>query len=156
MNEEQVQKFNSVVNKKDTVYILGDVMLGDNEEGLTWLKQLKGHITIILGNHDTEARKKLYRDTGYPVKDIETIRIKKHSFYLSHYPTVIGCLSDTDWERWVINLYGHIHQTGSNFYQDIPWMYYVGVDSHDGYPVEVNQILFDIKKQINDCLFLLC
>ena len=44
----------------------------------------------------------------------------------------------------VINLFGHTHQT-TNFYNDNPYMYHVGVDSHDCYPVLLEDILESIK-----------
>ena len=50
----------------------------------------------------------------------------------------------------IINLYGHTHQK-SNFYMDNPTMYHVGVDSHNCYPVEINDIITDIKNQIDIC-----
>ena len=60
MNEAIIERWNSVVCQDDIVYHLGDVMLGNNEEGLKLLKSLKGKIYIAYGNNDTEARIKLY------------------------------------------------------------------------------------------------
>ena len=40
MNEIQIEKFNSLVQSDDTVYILGDLMLGNNDEGIKCLKRL--------------------------------------------------------------------------------------------------------------------
>ena len=37
MNEIQIEKFNSLVQPDDTVYILGDLMLGNNDEGIKCL-----------------------------------------------------------------------------------------------------------------------
>ena len=47
-------------------------------------------------------------------------------------------------ECQVINLYGHTHQT-HNFYEDRYYMYHVGMDSHDCYPVHIDTILAEIK-----------
>jgi calcineurin-like phosphoesterase family protein len=60
MNDEIVRRWNEVVAPDDDVYHLGDVMLNDNDLGLKLLKSLKGNIHIVLGNHDTEKRIKLY------------------------------------------------------------------------------------------------
>ena len=54
----------------------------------------------------------------------------------------------------MIGLYGHTHQK-SNFYQDIPFMYHVGLDSHDCYPVSFEQIIIDIRNKIGECYAML-
>ena len=50
----------------------------------------------------------------------------------------------------MVNLFGHTHQT-SNFYKGDPWMYHVGVDSHDGYPISLDQVLEDIRAEMKKC-----
>lgn len=157
MNETILKNFNSIIDEDDTLYLLGDLMLGNTEEGFNYLSQLKGHIHIILGNHDTDARIKEYRK----IPNIESIEYadliklkvedKKYKFYLSHYPSHTTNIDDHgDLERVLINLYGHTHQK-TNFYLDNPTMYHVGVDSHNCFPVEVNDIIKDIKEEIQDC-----
>ena len=44
MNEQQITKWNSVVGIDDDVYVLGDLMLGNNTAGLACLARLNGHI----------------------------------------------------------------------------------------------------------------
>ena len=51
----------------------------------------------------------------------------------------------------LVNLFGHTHQK-TNFYNGIPFMYHVGVDSHLCYPVKIERIIEDIKNEIADCL----
>ena len=41
MNQAIVKNWNAVVDVDDIVYLLGDIMLGDRERGLYYLKQLK-------------------------------------------------------------------------------------------------------------------
>lgn len=48
-DEEQVRRINSKVGRKDTLIILGDV--GDVE----FVKKLRGHKVLIMGNHDGGA-----------------------------------------------------------------------------------------------------
>ena len=150
MNEAQVCKWNEVVTDEDEVWVLGDLMLGDSEQGLSYLKQLKGKIHVCLGNHDTSKREKAYRDLGWDVQLCARMKYKKISFYLSHYPTITHNIDEKELWQVVVNLYGHIHQT-ANFYHDDPWMYHVGVDSHDGYPVSMDQVLADIRAEMKRC-----
>lgn len=150
MNIKQLEKFNSVVTDEDEVWILGDSLLGNAEEGLKYLKQLKGKIHICLGNHDTATREKIFKDLGWDVQLCARLKYKKLNFYLSHYPTITHNLEEKEIWQVVINLFGHTHQT-TNFYHDDPWMYHVGVDSHDGYPVSLDQIILDVKAEMQKC-----
>lgn len=150
MNIKQLEKFNSVVTDEDEVWILGDSLLGDAEEGLKYLKQLKGKIHICLGNHDTANREKMFKDLDWDVHLCARLKYKKLNFYLSHYPTITHNLEEKEIWQVVINLFGHTHQT-TNFYHDDPWMYHVGVDSHDGYPVSLDQIILDVKAEMQKC-----
>lgn len=154
MNEAIVERWNSVVAPDDEVYLLGDIMLNDNDVGMEYLKKLNGKISILRGNHDTNSRIKLYGLAGNVVDCglyAQVVNINGYNFYISHYPTMTSNLdNDAPIKRHVINLYGHTHQK-DNFYQDIPFMYHVGMDSHDCYPVEITQIIEDIKAKVNEC-----
>ena len=39
---------NEVVSPDDDVYVLGDLMLGDNKEGIELIKKMNGNLHIIL------------------------------------------------------------------------------------------------------------
>ena len=146
-----IENWNAVVSPEDDVYILGDLMLNDNDHGVECLKQLNGNIHIIFGNHDTAARQKLYEDLGYDIlRWAEVIKYKKYHFYLSHYPTFTGNLDAESLHQCAINLYGHTHQQ-HNFYQDIPFMYHVGCDSHNNTPILLDDILDEIKAKVYEC-----
>ena len=150
MNFQQVMKFNSVVTNDDEVWLLGDSTLGDLEEGLYWLKQLNGKIHVVLGNHDTATREIAYKELGWDVHVAARLKYKKINFYLSHFPTICTNLESESLYQTMVNLFGHTHQI-VNFYQDNPYMYHVGVDSHNGYPISLDQVIEDIKTEINKC-----
>jgi len=142
-----IQNWNSVVGDEDDVYLLGDVMLGDNEHGLDCLKRLHGKIHIVLGNHDTEARIELYITCPNVVEIVHAIEIKykKHYFFLCHYPVITANYDDQlAWAKHLINLHGHTHSQ-YKFYNDNPYMYNVSLDAHNNMPVEINEIIADIK-----------
>lgn len=157
-DKEIIRKWNEVVSPEDTVYLLGDLMLNDNEHGMECLKRLNGNIKIIWGNHDTDTRKALYETLpnveilGYAT----VVKIDKYHFYLCHYPTYTSNLENgAPLSQHMINLYGHTHQHGSNFYHDIPFMYHIGLDSHNNYPVSFEQVIIDIKNEVNTCYAML-
>lgn len=50
--EAMIQLWNSRVNKKDTIYILGDLSFGTIEDKRKLFQRLNGNKVLILGNHD--------------------------------------------------------------------------------------------------------
>ena len=47
-DEQIIKNWNEIITDEDEVYILGDLMLNDNEGGIRKLQQLKGKIHIIV------------------------------------------------------------------------------------------------------------
>lgn len=153
MNEAYVQKWNETVTAEDDVYALGDLILGDTSN-IEYLKRLSGKIHIVLGNHDTSNREKMYRELPNVVEVAEVgirLKYKKHHFVLTHYPMMTGNLEKESLKQMSLNLYGHTHQT-SNFYNDMPFMYHVGVDSHDGYPVLLDDVIEEMYAKVKECI----
>lgn len=154
---EVIRRWNEVVGPEDTVFHLGDVMLGDNEYGLNCLRQLNGFIKIIPGNHDTPTRLKLYKELdnvevlGYA----EMSKYKKYNFYLSHHPTITSNLEKAPYLRMhLINLFGHTHQQ-NKFYMSMPYMFHVGMDSNNCTPVLLDDAIEMMKAETQICLDLL-
>ena len=150
---EIIKRWNEVITAEDDVYILGDLMLGDNAHGIHCLSQLNGKLHILTGNHCTSARQKLYHTLENMVEFCgcaTTIKYKKKQLYLSHYPTITSNM-EANPHQAVFNLYGHTHQT-TNFYNGQPFMYHVGVDSHNCYPVLLDDVITEIKNEIDACI----
>lgn len=151
MNETIIKNWNSLVNYNDTVYLLGDIMLNDNFEGINCLRRLNGNIKIIFGNHDTDSRKDLYKELwnvevlGYATM----IKAEGYTFYLSHYPTITSNHDvDKPLKKRVINIAGHTHTTDpfADFNKGL--IYHCELDAHGIAPVSIEQIITDIKKKI--------
>ena len=152
-----IENWNNTVTKDDIVYHLGDVMLGDNAYGISCLEQLNGQIKIIPGNHDTPTRLELYKNL--PNVEVlglaEMIKYKKYNFYLSHHPTMTSNLEKAPYLRMhLINLYGHTHQQ-KPFYQDIPFMFHVGMDSNNCTPILLDDAIELMKKETQKCIDML-
>ena len=143
MNEEQVRKWNAMVAKDDEVWFLGDGMMNDNVAGAMCFSKLNGKIHIITGNHDSPARIEIYKQLGFDVQDGKRLIYKKKNFIFSHEPVITSNGRFKGW-RDTVNVHGHTHQT-SNFTEGYPLMYHAGVDSHNGYPI----LLDDIIEEIN-------
>lgn len=152
-NETIIQRINSTVTDEDDLYILGDLMLGNNEAGMECLRQLYGKKHLILGNHDSTARIQLYQESNLftEIAYATMIHYNGYHFYLSHFPTFTSNLEKESLKQCTINLYGHTHQQ-NNFYNDIPFMYHVGVDSHNCFPVSLDKVIVDCEYQKDDCI----
>jgi len=147
-----IENWNKTITDEDEVYVLGDLMLNDNEKGMSYLRQLKGKLHIILGNHDTPRRAALYATLPNVVEVVHAAQIiyKGKIFYLSHYPTITSAgEAQKDPGKIVYSLFGHTHQQ-TNFYNDSYFIYHVGLDSHNNYPVSIEQVIEDCHNKFNN------
>ena len=83
-NETIVSNWNKVVSPEDDVYVLGDLMLNDNETACEYIKQLNGRIHIVRGNHDTDARIARYKELPNVVEIVDAARLKYNKYHHLH------------------------------------------------------------------------
>lgn len=143
-DEKIIENFNSVVTDEDDVYILGDLMLGDQDYGIECLQRLKGKLHIIRGNHCTNKKTERYKELPSVVELIgwaTVIKYKKWNFYLSHYPTCVGN-GDDSVKMWCIC--GHTH-TENKFLDIDKKCYHVEPECQNNFPVEIEKIIEDIQ-----------
>ncbi len=138
MNEILIQKYNSVVHKNDTVYILGDLTFRTPIETANELiSRLKGKKILIRGNHDRhDYDASLFEE----VSDFKMFKYEHVTYSLIHYPMM-------EWKHSRhnrgINLHGHIHSDGTYNENNIAngiLRYDVGVEAHDYLPVSLDVI----------------
>lgn len=151
MNEAIVERWNNVVKPDDMVFHLGDLMLNDDDVGFHMLKRLNGHICVVWGNHD--SRKRQERVWNYPIITLgyaHQFEHKKITCYLSHYPTLTANYDVKHFNQHVINFHAHTHQK-TNFLNPMnPFMYHVGMDSHNCTPVNIEEAISDIRNRWNE------
>jgi calcineurin-like phosphoesterase family protein len=92
-----IEQWNSVVNKRDITWVLGDVCMDRSK--LHLLSQMKGQKRLILGNHDSF---KLEEYQKYFISIHAVVKYK--GFWLSHTPIHPIEL------RGLRNCQGHVHQ----------------------------------------------
>ena len=165
-DEAIVDRWNNVVRPQDTVYILGDVMLNNNDKGIELLNRLNGEFWFIRGNHDTDERVRRIREECkniyHPLENVDSFmpyaylkKINGYKFYMSHYPTFTSNLENmAPLKHHTINLFGHIHQK-ARFYNDVPFMYNVSMDAHNCTPVHFDEVISDINAKVDECLEML-
>lgn len=147
MNKHIIVRYNSSIQPEDTIYILGDIMMGTDYDSIDKiLRLLKGHKILIIGNHDTDKRIDFFREGKY-FEDIQFgARIKKgkKTFLLTHYPMLIENIT----KDGVYNLHGHTHST--SIFSDIPKCINVAVDAWNCYPANIDVVNDLIKGGTNN------
>lgn len=154
MNEAIVDKWNSVVSSDDIVYHLGDLYLNDSVEAIKYIKQLNGRIIWIRGNHDTTNKidyvynhcSNVELMAGLNSSFAMILPYKKLRCYLSHYPTLVANYDEKHFSQHTINFHGHTHQTEKFLFPDNPFIYNVGLDCQDNYPIEIEEALEDVRQ----------
>lgn len=109
MDETLITNWNSVVQKDDTVFILGDLIFRTAQDPEYYLHRLKGRKVLILGNHDSWFRKnqkryETYFDNteGYQYMEVSD---QGRRVILFHYPI----LEWNAYYRGAYHIYGHVH-----------------------------------------------
>jgi calcineurin-like phosphoesterase family protein len=144
-DKEVIKRINSTTEQEDTLYVLGDVMLNDNELAMEYLSQIHCKLIFLFGNHDTLTRQKLLSDKYETVGYATMLKYKKYSFYLSHYPTLTSNYDDKALYQRTINLCGHTHTQDKFADMDKGYIYHTELDAHNCYPVSIDQIIEDLK-----------
>ena len=131
MNEELIDRWNSVVTNKDVVYHLGDFGMASSKDIDDVAKRLNGREKyIILGNHDKRAPATFTRK-----EQVTKVIDEGITFYLCHYSMRVWPSSH---RNTTYQLYGHSHGN----LPGIPGMSLdVGTDCWDYYPINKDQIL---------------
>lgn len=96
-NNTIIDNWNSIVTKRDSVFVLGDVVFG--EQNFPLLGQLKGTKKLVMGNHDKYP---ITSYTKYFSQVFGCVRYKE--YILSHIP-----VHENQFERFKRNIHGHLH-----------------------------------------------
>lgn len=103
MNDYIVKQWNSVIQKDDVVWLLGDLALNcTKDEAKSVIEKLHGNIKIVLGNHDHwpmsfyQSLSNVSYVSKYPV-------IIQDFFILSHTPMFVSNNAP------YFNIFGHVH-----------------------------------------------
>ena len=99
-DEFLIESYNSIVNKKDLVYILGDITM-ENPFYHYQLDRLNGRKKVVLGNHDNP------KSIPDLLKHVETVSGAERykGFLLTHVP-----IHPNEISFWRGNIHAHIHE----------------------------------------------
>ena len=138
MNKTIIKKWNSIVDKDDKVFILGDFGFGDKEILTQIFQKLGGNKVLIMGNHDKRKSIKWWLDIGFKEVYKYPIIYDNH-FILSHEPLM-------NVPESFFNIHGHLHSKTMNE----PNKYYnVSVERINFKPINykiIRNLHYDCKK----------
>lgn len=151
MDNAIIKNFTEILTFEDTLYVLGDIVMGGEAMHAEWNRVFYSipckNIYYIIGNHDSTNKCEYYDSHNFQCLGYASmLKIhKKVSFYLSHYPTITENFDEENGKgHRVINISGHTHSK-EKFYNNNRYIYNVALDAHDCRPVELEQILKDIR-----------
>ena len=134
MNETMIERWNSVVQPRDKVYMLGDVGFGDRKLLPTILSRLKGSKRLCLGNHDN-GKDPLFLACFQKVSLWRFF--KEEGFIVTHVP-----MRDDQFRFKVpLCVHGHIHSNPD----PSPFHMNVSVEVTDYTPVPMDVIVDRVK-----------
>ena len=140
MNNDIVEKWNSVVGEWDTTYILGDIAFTSVTETFKLIDRLNGAKILIIGNHDKQIVKadNVLRHF-YSIHDYLEIKHKGIKVVLFHFPIA-------EWNqihRGAIHFHGHLHGKPSYVEGRIKD---VSIDENGLYPFSLDDLIDEMVK----------
>lgn len=111
MNEQLIQNYNSVVQKHEVCYWLGDIMYGATKDKVrNVLNRMNGRKYLIMGNHDRNHSETWWKDCGFVKVFSMPIYDAENYILLSHEP-----LQEFGNIPPIVNYHGHIHIQNYDF-----------------------------------------
>lgn len=125
-DEHIIKMWNSVVHKRDMVYILGDITM-EKPHHYHLLYMLNGRKKVVAGNHDKPQH------SNELMKYVDSISgmVQYKGYVLTHCP-----IHESEIDRFRANIHGHVHEN------TLPDDRYINVSCEvvDYTPVEFSQI----------------
>lgn len=113
MNKVLVENWNNKVSENDDIWIIGDFCYRSEKDPSYFLKQLKGHKHLIVGNHDkvTVESKSAYKYLE-SIEKLQHLKDGNHQVILCHFP-----LAEWAGKHYgSYHIHGHIHaRTGETY-----------------------------------------
>lgn len=144
-----IYNWNSVVIDNDDVYMLGDFIMGSDMELVHFLlRQLKGRIHLIRGNHDSTRKLEIYQQ--YPQKIVEIqyftyLIYKGKTMVLCHFPIMSAGFAKMCQQKDTLILHGHVHNKAP-LYDPASGLINVSADVINFTPISFPQLMEHIRR----------
>jgi calcineurin-like phosphoesterase family protein len=155
MREEIIRRHNEIVCPNDTVYNVGDTFWRFNkpDEVHDYLAALNGRQVYVLGNHEEAIRDYFNKYPESPLFGCLYERLYLRNDFtgtpggivLDHYAGLVWQNS----HNGSYQLFGHSHGKLNKVVENMPGLLSmdVGVDSHNFYPVSLDQVKATMEKK---------
>lgn len=130
------ERWNQVVNKRDTVWILGDVSM-ERKRDYQKLGRLNGFKKVVLGNHDLPKGSHNQEMLKWVNSIAGAVTDRGGRWILTHVP-----VHPTELDRWGVNIHGHLHEESIGE----PGWICVSCEQVDYTPVRLDSLLKDITE----------
>ena len=147
MDEDLIKRWNETVSNDDIVFHLGDFAFGSVEKQKSYFDRLHGVKYLILGNHDCSASRMERIGFINPVKN-HMCRYGDIDIHMVHNPDHAKGLAIEE-----IVLFGHLHNTKSQKYDNMYTWVNCCVENWDYRPVSMDDILASIGKRLIVSIF---
>lgn len=112
MDRVMIERWNNKVRSEDEVYIIGDFAVRSSRDEAWYLRQLKGHKHLVIGNHDmkllnNEKAMKHFESVDKIMEISDEINGEKTTIVLCHYP--LAEWNKSRYGAW--HIHGHIHKS---------------------------------------------
>lgn len=148
-NAEMIRRWNAAVAPEDTVYHLGDFIMGAPETVPGILNALNGHIILCRGNHETKRKLAIYEQ--YPEKievhDIQYLSYNGLFWVLCHFPMTDEAFLDmvVQDNSEVVVCHGHTHDKDP-FFNIQYHVFNVSADVTNFTPVLLDDMYIRVKE----------
>jgi len=149
MNEALISNWNSMVAPDDTVYNLGDFVLGKIDSARRFFSRLYGNIKVIPGGHDyrwIRGKEDIYSLSGYKVEILPPLYTLRTSIGQKKIVAVLCHYSMRSWYQshyGSVHFFGHSHCRMDGFGRSCD----VGVDCWEFSPISLEAAIkyIDVK-----------
>ena len=155
MNDTILENIYKTISAEDDFYLLGDLALGtDSERIRNTAAGLPGKVHLIIGNHDTDSKIKIYKELPNFAEVVYStvICVNKRELFLSHYPVLTAEHSENP-KHTVFNIHGHTHSK-ERFCEERPYAFNVCCDALECKPIlaedMVEQLVAEFKKKLGN------
>ncbi len=153
-DKKTIKTWNKIMNKNDTLYVVGDLFDCIGPESEVWkqsagyFKKIKANIILVMGNNEDRIVKYFFNNNfkkfkeyclSLGIKDVvknTKISFGGYKFYLVHKPI--------NYKEGYVNLVGHLHRSRGQWFS---FGLNVSCDLNHYRPYSEDEILFQLKEK---------
>ena len=152
-NDMLADRWDSVVTKRDLVFVAGDLCISRLTEALAWINERPGRKRLVWGNHDAghpanpkgPNRAADYRTAFEDAQPFYRVKVGGEDVLISHFPYT-GDRGEDRWTQYRLPdlgtplLHGHMHAEERIIDPSKPYQIHIGVDAWGLGPANTEEV----------------